>query len=106
MTKSSFSVPGRAVIGAKRALVALVLIASFATLARGGEAEKTRPRVLILHLYHVGFTWSDNITSGIRSKIRLAAITDRFTGEGLAGFIQEPYVKEMMSKNIREILDS
>ena len=31
------------------------------------QEVKGNPRVLVLHSYHVGFTWSDNVTKGIRS---------------------------------------
>jgi len=31
------------------------------------SVDSWKPRVLVLHSYHHGFTWSDNISSGIRS---------------------------------------
>jgi PAS domain S-box-containing protein len=38
-----------------------------ATLATPGEASVEGSRVVVLHSYHHGFTWSDSISEGIRS---------------------------------------
>jgi PAS domain S-box-containing protein len=54
-------------------LVTLAILAAFAAPARGANTEQTRHRVLILHSYHVGFTWSDNITRGIRAAFAATA---------------------------------
>jgi PAS domain S-box-containing protein len=57
-------------------LIALVLIIktlTFVTIVQAARETKavdldiSNPHVLVLHSYHHGFTWTDNITKGIRS---------------------------------------
>lgn len=46
-------------------LTVSVVHASSSAAQSAGDTQK--PRILILHSYHHGFTWSDNISEGIRS---------------------------------------
>ena len=69
-------VKGRALIaGLLCAFLGFLIISPLALIAQPGHASSqdpespSSPRVLVLHSYHVGFSWSDNITSGIRSAI-------------------------------------
>jgi PAS domain S-box-containing protein len=54
-------------------VVAAFAAAMFAPLEaparNAGAGQSPPPRVLVLHSYHVGFTWSDNITRGIQSAL-------------------------------------
>jgi PAS domain S-box-containing protein len=51
-------------------LLAAALFTPVETFAQSsGTGQAPRPRVLVLHSYHDGFTWSDNISRGIRSVI-------------------------------------
>ncbi len=57
-------------------LVCLFLLPVTSTLAQSGEKSQSiltkslEPRVLVLHSYHHGFTWSDNISKGIQSVLK------------------------------------
>jgi hypothetical protein len=58
----------------KIVLLALVLPALVTPLsvqkARADLNSAPKPRILVLHSYHHGFTWSDKISDGIRSTLQ------------------------------------
>lgn len=54
--------------------VSLVLLLKITDCSASPPAKiAENPRVLVLHSYHVGFTWSDHITSGIQNVFRKQA---------------------------------
>lgn len=90
----------------KAAIQMLICCALLSGAVSGLEIEK--PRVLVLHSYHHGFTWSDNISQGIRNAFEYHRdeVELRFEFMDTRRIHSEDYFrsfKEMLSVKYRDV---